>query len=470
MNRKWFYVLSSILAAALAAAIILAVTFQNTGQDLQNSVSIIEHFREDSESIPFGTDIPYGSTLEEHQAAFEKWGDTAMDADRRARCPEGFIPLTPQEQSLLNETDHMTEDMLLGDEGDEGPLITGNIETGRRVNESYAMLLCRTAFRYNRKLAYMENGTDWGGGIAPSDRCPKGMAGRTGIGNPEYIQMLYMYTFGYVPDGLMDMERISETCNEIGPSELKTGDIAILELEDSRKDFAVCIGAYNGYFLFAHCVNTADSSFPNGCARICFMASQTDSYYRGSKPTDFTGFYQSPVRFWGNPDNDGSTGEHPDQRILINISEKPHGNDAVYRYADTMAHELASGSPDKFLSDLACKELIKYGYEYTDENAYRQYLDKMYETIHDRDYLYVAFVNDRDDHYNAAIYGLDYAGSSKDTAYDYGSRAIIYFTIFYDKENGFTMLPYNAGTIGYNFSQYGLSCIPQQDTNAPDNL
>ena len=41
MNRKWFYVLSSILAAALAAAIILAVTFQNTGQDLQNSVSII---------------------------------------------------------------------------------------------------------------------------------------------------------------------------------------------------------------------------------------------------------------------------------------------------------------------------------------------------------------------------------------------------------------------------------------------
>lgn len=232
-----------------------------------------------------------------------------MDADRRARYPEDFVPLTPQEQSLLNKLDSMTEDMLLGDDGDEGPLITGTIETDRRTNESYAMLLCRTAFRYNRKLAYMENGADWGGGIVPSDRCPKGMAGLTGIGNPEYIQMLYMYTFGYVPDGLMDMDRISETCNNIAPEELKTGDIAVMELEDGRKDFAVCIGAYKEFFLFAHCVNTADSSFPGGCARICFMTSQTDSYYRGSGPTDFTTFYQSPVGFWGNPDNTDSTGE-----------------------------------------------------------------------------------------------------------------------------------------------------------------
>ena len=121
--------------------------------------------------------------------------------------------------------------------------------------------------------------------------------------------MLYMYTFGYVPDGLMDMDRISETCNNIAPEELKTGDIAVMELEDGRKDFAVCIGAYKEFFLFAHCVNTADSSFPGGCARICFMTSQTDSYYRGSGPTDFTTFYQSPVGFWGNPDNTDSTGE-----------------------------------------------------------------------------------------------------------------------------------------------------------------
>lgn len=120
------------------------------------------------------------------------------------------------------------------------------------------------------------------------------MTGLTGIGNPEYIQMLYMYTFGYVPEGLMDMERISETCNKIAPEELKTGDIAVMELEDGR---------------IAHCVNTADSSFPGGCARICFMTSQTDSYYRGSGPTDFTTFYQSPVGFWGNPDNTDSTGE-----------------------------------------------------------------------------------------------------------------------------------------------------------------
>lgn len=356
--------------------------------------------------------------------------------------------------------DSMTEDMLLGDDGDEGPLITGTIETDRRTNESYAMLLCRTAFRYNRKLAYMENGADWGGGIVPSDRCPKGMAGLTGIGNPEYIQMLYMYTFGYVPDGLMDMDRISETCHEINLKELKTGDIAVMELEDGRKDFAVCIGAYKEFFLFAHCVNTADSSFPGGCARICFMTSQTDSYYRGSGPTDFTTFYQSPVGFWGNPDNTDSTGENPDQRILINISENPHGNDIIYKYADALVHELASGYYDNFLSDLACKEFINYGYEYTDENAYRQYLHKIYETIHDKDYLYVAFVNDRDDHYNAAIYGLDYTHSSKDITYDYGSTIIIYFTIFYDKENGFKMLPYNAGTIGYNYSQYGLSPIP----------
>lgn len=460
MNRKWFYVLSSMLAAALAVVIILAVTFHNTGQDLQNGAAMIRQFREYSEDIPSGTDIPYGSTPEEHQAAFQKWGDTEMDADRRARYPEGFVPLTPQEQSLLNKMDNITEDMLLGDDGEEGPLITGNIETGRKASESYAMLLCRTAFRYNRKLAYMENGADWGGGIVPSDRCPKSMAGLTGIGNPEYIQMLYMYTFGYVPDKLMDMEKISETCNNITPEELKTGDIGIMELEDGRKDFAVCIGAYKEFFLFAHCVNTADSSFPGGCARICFMASQTESYYRGSGPADFTSFYQSPIGFWGNPDSTDSNGELPDQRILINISEKPYGNDFVYRYADAMVHELATGNPDDFLSDLARKELIKYGYEYTDENTYRQYLHKIYETIHDRDYLYVAFINDRDDHYNAAIYGLDYGSSSKDITYDYGSTVIIYFTIFYDKENGFTMLPYNAGTIGYNYSQYGLSPIP----------
>lgn len=453
MNRKWFYVLSSMLAAALAVVIILAVTFHNTGQDLQNGAAMISQFRKYSE------DIPYGSTPEEHQAAFQKWGDTEMDADRRARYPEDFVPLTPQEQSLLNKMDNITEDMLLGDDGEEGPLITGNIETGRKASESYAMLLCRTAFRYNRKLAYMENGADWGGGIVPSDRCPKSMAELTGIGNPEYIQMLYMYTFGYVPDKLMDMERISETCNKIAPEDLKTGDIGIMELEDGRKDFAVCIGAYKEFFLFAHCVNTADSSFPGGCARICFMTSQTESYYRGSGPADFTSFYQSPIGFWGNPDSTDSNGELPDQRILINISEKPYGNDSVYRYADAMVHELATGSYDNFLSDFACKELIKYGYEYTDENTYRKYLHKIYETIHDRDYLYVAFINDRDDHYNAAIYGLDYGSSSKDITYDYGSTVIIYFTIFYDKENGFTMLPYNAGTIGYNYSQYGLSPI-----------
>ena len=67
----------------------------------------------------------------------------------------------------------------------------------------------------------------------------------------------------------MDMDRISETCHEINLKELKTGDIAVMELEDGRKDFAVCIGAYKEFFLFAHCVNTADSSFPGGCARIC---------------------------------------------------------------------------------------------------------------------------------------------------------------------------------------------------------
>ena len=189
------------------------------------------------------------------------------------------------------------------------------------------------------------------------------------------------------------MERISETCQEIAPEELKTGDIAVMELVDGRKDFAVCIGAYKEIFLFAHCVNTADSSFPGGCARICFMASQTDSYYRGSGPASFTSFYQSPVGFWGNPDNAGSTGENPDQRILIDISENPRRNDVIYRYADALVHELASGNYDSFLSDLACKELIKYGYEYTDENAYRQYLHKIYETIHDKNYLYVAFVN-----------------------------------------------------------------------------
>ncbi len=73
-------------------------------------------------------------------------------------------------------------------------LITGTIETDRRTNESYAMLLCRTAFRYNRKLAYMENGADWGGGIVPSDRCPKGMAGLTGIRKPRiYPNALYVY-------------------------------------------------------------------------------------------------------------------------------------------------------------------------------------------------------------------------------------------------------------------------------------
>ncbi len=76
-----------------------------------------------------------------------------------------------------------------------------------------------------------------------------------------------------------------------------------MELEDGRKDFAVCIGAYKEFFLFAHCVNTADSSFPGGCARICFMTSQTDSYYRGSRYNRFHHILPVPVGFWGNPDN-----------------------------------------------------------------------------------------------------------------------------------------------------------------------
>ncbi len=457
MNRKWFYMIFSILAAAMAVLIILAVTFRNTEHDLQDGAAIMEELKGNRETIPAETDIPYGSTPEEHQLAFEKWGDTDMDADSRADYPDGFVPLTSQEQSLLNEKNNITEDMLLGDDGEDGPLITGNIETERRANESYAMLLCRMAFKYNRKLAYMESGEDWGGGIVPSDGCPKGMSGLTGIGNPEYVQMLYMYTFGYVPDGLMEPERLSEYCNKIKSGELQTGDIAVSETGDGRKDFALCIGAYEGNFLFAHCVNTADSSFPNGCAKICFMVSQADSYYRGSEPTDFTCFYRSPVSFWGNPDNPD---ENPDLRILIEISEKPHGNDTVCRYADTLVHELASGNYDVFLSDLACKETIKYGYEYTDENAYRKYLDKVYEAMHGKDFLYVAFVNDRDGHYNAAVYGLDYAESQKDITYDYGSLDILYFTIFYDRQSGFTMLPYNAGTIEYNYSQYGLSHIP----------
>lgn len=457
MNRKWFHMIFSLLAAALAVFIILTVTFRNTKQDLQDGAAIMEEFKGNRETAPVGTDIPYGSTLEEHQHAFEKWGDTDMDADSRADYPDGFVPLTPQEQSLLNEKNGIAEDMLLGEDGEDGPLITNSIETERRANESYAMLLCRMAFKYNRRLAYMENGEDWGGGIDPSDGCPKGMAGLTGIGNPEYVQMLYMYTFGYVPDGLMEPERISEYCNKIKPGELQTGDIAVSETKDGRKDFAVCIGAYKGNFLFAHCINTADSSFPNGCAKICFTVSQKDSYYRGSEPTDFTCFYRSPVSFWGNPDNPSET---PDLRILVEISEKPHGSDTVYRYADTLVHELASGNYDGFLTDLACNETLKYGYEYTDENAYRRYLDKIYETIQGKDFLYTAFVNDRDGHYNAVVYGLDYAESEKDITYDYGSLDILYFTVFYDRENGFTMLPYNAGTIEYNYSRYGLSHIP----------
>ena len=457
MNRKWFYMIFSIFAAALAVFIILAVTLRNTERDLQNSTAVIEELKEDKENVPVGANIPYGSTLEEHQNAFEKWGDIDMDADSRANYPEDFIPLTPQEQTFLNEKNNITEDMLLGDDGEDGPLITGNIETDRRINESYAMLLCRMAFKYNRRLAYMENGADWGGGIVPSDSCPKGMAGLTGIGNHEYIQMLYLYTFGYVPNELMEPEKLSECCNKINSDELQTGDIAVLELKDGRKDFAVCIGAYKGNFLFAHCVNTADSAFPNGCAKICFMTSQTDNYYRGSKPADFCCFYQSPVNFWGDPDN---ADENHYLRILIEISKKPYGSDTVCRYVDRLIHELASVNYDNFLSDLSREEILKYGYEYTDENAYKQYLQKIYETMHDKDYIYVAFVNDRDDHYNVAIYGLNYNdGAGKDIVYDYDSLDIMYFTVFYNNDNGFSMLPYNVGTIEYNYNQYGLSRI-----------
>ncbi len=106
MNKKWFYTIFSILAAALSVFIILAVTFCNTGQDLQNGAAMVKEFMEDNKSKPAGTDIPYGSTLVEHQDAFEKWGDTDMDADRRAGYPEDFVPLTPQEQSLLNKIYH----------------------------------------------------------------------------------------------------------------------------------------------------------------------------------------------------------------------------------------------------------------------------------------------------------------------------------------------------------------------------
>ncbi|MDE7266659.1 MAG: hypothetical protein K2N89_04250 [Lachnospiraceae bacterium] len=106
MNRKWFYIISSILATALAVIIILAVTFRNAGWDLQNGAAVIEEFKEIRESRPTGADIPYGSTLEEHQDAFEKWGDTDMDADSRADYPEGFVPLTPQEQSILKKKQH----------------------------------------------------------------------------------------------------------------------------------------------------------------------------------------------------------------------------------------------------------------------------------------------------------------------------------------------------------------------------
>ena len=72
----------------------------------------------------------------------------------------------------------------------------------------------------------------------------------------------------------------------------------------------------------------------------------------------------------------------------------------------------------------------------------------------------MVFVNDRDDHYNAAIYELNYDdGTENDIVYDYDNLDIIYFTVLYNNENVFFMLPYNAGTIDYNYSQYGLSHI-----------
>ena len=89
MNRKWFHMIFSLLAAALAVFIILTVTFRNTKQDLQDGAAIMEEFKGNRETAPVGTDIPYGSTLEEHQHAFEKWGDTDMDADSRADYPDG---------------------------------------------------------------------------------------------------------------------------------------------------------------------------------------------------------------------------------------------------------------------------------------------------------------------------------------------------------------------------------------------
>lgn len=463
MKKKGFYAVIFMAFTVLAVFFIVVITLRHTKEDLKNGVKIIQGRGADvekEENVPVATDIFFGETPKEQQTAFEKWGDIDMDAEARGHYPEGFRPLTPEEQAILNEIDNIYEDMLLGDDGEEGPCITDRIETDRKRNESYAMLLCRMAFRYDKGMPYMESGAEWGGMPEPVSGCPESIAGFSGTGNAEYVQMLYMYTFGYVPDILMDMDKFPLLCAEITIDDLNTGDIAVMELPDGRRDIAVCVGVYQGSYLFSHCVNTADSTFSRGCSKICYAALQKDAYYRGNEPGGFTHFYQSPVRFWGAPDENMEGYDRSDEkRILIEISEGAYGSDAAYLYADKLIHEIASGNPESFLSDFAAEEIRDYGYQCDDEAAYRRYLRKIYETVKDNDYLYVAFVNDRGDHYNAAIYGLNLSNSGSDVTYDYDSLEIVYFTIYNRKKQGFSMLPFNTGTLEYNYGQYGLAPV-----------
>ena len=186
-----------------------------------------------------------------------------------------------------------------GDYGwEDEPDITNIISTERRDGESYAVLLCRMAFKYNNGMIYKEGGYEWGGIIEPSQYCPATLVGVYGIGNEAYVQMLYMYTFSYVPKELYDLGSIDKYCLEISAQELMTGDIAVCDNGRGIKDYAVCIGQKNGHKLFSHCVNTGNEKFPNGCSKVCYNKNEYDSYYRGNEPAAFTRFYRSPISVW----------------------------------------------------------------------------------------------------------------------------------------------------------------------------
>ena len=205
---------------------------------------------------------------------------------------EEIFPLISEEELQKSE--------IKGDAGEnEDDIVTYDVSTPLDIEAACSrMEITRLAIRYHHSIPF-QDGERYLAAEYPVVKDGVDIRqfpedAEVGMDSFGYVLWLYRNVFGVTPDGLFSPEDLLKQ-SAVPSSELQVGDIGIAADNKGKAHYGVCIGFYDDLAVFSHCSSIPAERYPGGTTRYSFLSSQTDRFFDGMAPENFTEFYRLSV-------------------------------------------------------------------------------------------------------------------------------------------------------------------------------